>query len=262
MRERAEQLLGYTFRDERVLIEALQHSSSAANRLQSNERLEFLGDAVMGFVICEHIFKAYPELLEGDLTKIKSAVVSRKVCAEISEKLGLASMLNLGKGMTGREGLPASVSAAVFESLIGAIYLDGGIEPAREFLLKHLSPYILDASASTHRQDFKSTLQQLIQRRYSASPVYMTLDEKGPDHAKAFEVCVTLGERRFPSVWANSKKEAEQRAALRALQELGVAQVDEEGRVTLTGLHAGAGRSRRNNNATADGNVPGDEPKQ
>lgn len=251
MRDRAAQLLGYEFRDDKVLGEALRHASSASRRLDSNERLEFLGDAVMGFVVCEYIFKVYPDMLEGDLTKIKSAVVSRKVCAAISEKLGLASMLNLGKGMTGRAGLPSSVIAAVLESLVAAIYLDGGMEPARKFVLEQLKPYIDEAAGSTHRQDFKSTLQQYVQKRYSASPTYVTLDEKGPDHAKAFEVCVSLEERQFPSAWANSKKEAEQRAALLALAELGVAHIDDEGRVTLPGMHL-AGQGKPNDNAPAE----------
>ncbi|MEX0885556.1 MAG: ribonuclease III [Phycisphaeraceae bacterium] len=235
MQEYAADVLGYRFQNPELLEEALTHASSAGHRLQSNERLEFLGDAVLGFVVCEYIFSAFPELLEGELTKIKSAVVSRRICALISQGLELVERLTLGKGMAGRPELPSSIAAAVFESVIGAMYLDGGLDPARRFILEHVRPYIDEAAASAHQQNFKSVLQQYAQRHLPANPAYLLLDEKGPDHAKAFEVCVELQGRRHGSAWANSKKEAEQQAALIALTELGLADVDDEGRVHLRG---------------------------
>lgn len=231
--EEAARLTGYTFRNEALLVEALAHASSVGHRLESNERMEFLGDAVLGFVVCEYLFLNYPELLEGEMTKIKSAVVSRRVCAQISRKLGLASMLNLGKGMSNRPSLPGSVVAAVYESLIAAMYLDGGMDQVRSFILEHITEYIQTAAQSTHQENFKSVLQQYAQRRLSGTPVYVVLDEKGPDHSKVFEVCVEIAGRRFGSTWASSKKEAEQAAALRALEELGVAQVGDNGVVSL-----------------------------
>lgn len=233
MLDKAAQILGYRFRNEKLLAEALRHSSTADRRVESNERMEFLGDAIMGYIVCEYLFLHYPDLLEGDLTKIKSAVVSRRTCALISESKNLVSMLTLGKGMSGRSELPASITSAVLEAIIAAIYLDGGIEPAREFVLGVMIPYIEDNAQSTHQHNFKSVLQQHAQRELAAAPVYALLDEKGPDHSKAFEVAVLIGDRRFPAAWANSKKEAEQRAALLALNELGVAEIDEDGRVTL-----------------------------
>jgi ribonuclease-3 len=169
------------------------------------------------------------------MTKIKSAVVSRKVCAQISLNIGLVQLLNLGKGMSSRPGLPASVTAAVLESIIAAMYLDGGIEPVREFILKHMVPFIDEAADSAHQQNFKSVLQHYAQKHLPAHPSYVMLDEKGPDHSKCFEVCVEIDGRRFSSAWANSKKEAEQKAALLALTELGVAKVDDSGRVTIAG---------------------------
>ncbi len=216
----AYELTGYRFRDEKLLTEAVTHASSAGHRLESNERMEFLGDAILGYVVCEHLFHAHPDLLEGELTKIKSAVVSRKTCTKISHALRLSSLLSLGKGMGNHAELPGSVAAAVFEAIIAAIYLDSDFMTARAFILKHLTPYIEEAANSTHQSNFKSVLQQHAQRHLTGSPMYVVLDEKGPDHSKAFEVCVEIDGRRFPSAWAQSKKEAEQQAALLALHEL------------------------------------------
>ena len=231
--EQAASVLKYTFRDPSLLTSALTHASSAGHRLESNERMEFLGDAILGFVVCEYLYDTYPDLLEGDMTKIKSAVVSRRVCAQISQRINLADMLNLGKGMSGRPSLPNSVAAAVLESVIAAIYLDGGMEPARQFVLEHMKPYIHEAAESTHQSNFKSVLQQYAQRHLPYNPQYVLLDEKGPDHAKCFEVCVEIDGRRFSSAWANSKKEAEQKAALLALSDLNLAEIDDHNRVVL-----------------------------
>lgn len=220
--ERAQEILNYQFKDPGLLEAALTHASVADHRLQSNERLEFLGDAVLGFVVCEELFQRYPEYLEGDLTKVKSAVVSRKTCARISEELDLTSLLFLGKGMHGRGMLPDSLAAAVFESIIAAIYLDSDFETARRFILEHVSVHIDDAVDSKHQRNYKSQLQQHAQKELSATPYYEVLDEKGPDHSKCFEVCVSMNGRRFPSAWGPSKKEAEQKAARLALEELEV----------------------------------------
>lgn len=233
MLDKAIDVLGYRFKDPTLLNEALTHASKAGDRLESNERMEFLGDAILGFVVCEYLHNAYPELLEGDLTKIKSAVVSRRVCAQISVASNMTGMLTLGKGMAGRPELPSSVAAAVLESLIAAIYLDGGMNPARDFILKHMVPFIKEAADSAHQQNFKSVLQQYAQKHLPSNPTYILMDEKGPDHCKCFEVCAEVNGRRYSSMWANSKKEAEQGAALNALLELGLAKTLECGRVVL-----------------------------
>ena len=228
MIEQAAEILGYTFKNEAILKEALTHASCADARVNSNERMEFLGDAILGFVVCEYLYQNFPDLLEGDLTKIKSAVVSRRVCAKISKSIELEKMLNLGKGMSGRPALPNSVAAAVFESIIAGIYLDGGIRSAKAFVNRMLKPYIHEAAESAHQQNFKSVLQQIAQRHLPTNPQYLLVDEKGPDHAKAFEVAVQIDGKAFPSAWANSKKQAEQQAALNALCELGITEACSE----------------------------------
>ncbi len=220
--ERAEEILGYRFRDGSLLIEALTHSSCADDALESNERMEFLGDAVLGFVVCDFLYQRYGELREGDLTKIKSSVVSRRVCAMVSDAMGLTELLKLGKGMEGRNDLPSSVSAAVFESVVAAIYLDGGLDTARAFLMKYVTEPIEQAEASAHQHNFKSALQQYAQRDLNDLPTYILLDEKGPDHSKCFEVCVEINGQRYPSAWGGNKKEAEQSAAMNALLALGL----------------------------------------
>jgi ribonuclease-3 len=224
--ERCEKVFGYSFHNPDILALALTHSSVAACRLDSNERMEFLGDAVLGLVVCQELYERFSDLMEGQMTKIKSSVVSRRTCAEIAEALGLMDLMFLGKGMPGPTRLPQSVSAAVLEAIIGAIYLDGGLEPARKFILEKVGPYIDEAFANEHQRNYKSVLQQHAQRRWGSTPDYQLLDEKGPDHSKCFEVGVSIAGRHFTSAWGMSKKEAEQEAALRALKEMGVVQED------------------------------------
>jgi len=233
MIEQAEEVLAYRFENAELLREALTHASLADSRLESNERMEFLGDAILGYVVCEYLYDQYPDLLEGDLTKIKSTVVSRRTCAKISRQIGLADLLILGKGMIGRPSLPHSVAAAAIESIIAAIYLDGGLEAARAFIIEKFAGVIETASGSSHHQNFKSLLQQHAQQSGGGHPAYLVLDEKGPDHAKCFEVCVELNSKRFDSSWANSKKEAEQQAALIALTAMGVVEHAEDGSIDL-----------------------------
>lgn len=130
--------------------------------------------------------------------------------------------------MEGGEQLPRSLSAAVLEAVIAAVYLDGGLEPARKFILTHFDDELRATTQSDHQFNFKSQLQQYAQRELDATPEYDMLDEKGPDHAKCFEIAVTIGMRQFPSAWGPSKKEAEQKAALIALQTLGIVPADED----------------------------------
>jgi len=231
----AQSILGYQFSNTALLDKALTHASIADSRLASNERLEFLGDAVLGMLVCHHLYENFPDLLEGDLTKIKSAAVSRRMCARIATELRLEGLLLLGKGMKTRATLPSSLAAAVLESVIGAIYLDAGLDAVRHFLMPLLAPLIDDAAASGHQQNFKSVLQQYGQRRLEAAPDYLLLDEKGPDHAKCFEVCVELAGQRYPSCWAASKKQAEQQAAFLALELLGLLVQSDDGQTLYLG---------------------------
>jgi ribonuclease-3 len=221
-RERAESILGYTFQNQSLLKESLTHASVADNRLNSNERMEFLGDAVLDLVVCEELYRRFPQYLEGDLTKIKSAVVSRRTCAEVSVETGLIDLLIIGKGISSREALPSSLAAAVYESIVAAIYLDGGFEVAKQYVLRTMKAKIDDIASNSHQQNYKAVLQQHAQKILGATPQYELLDEKGPDHSKCFEVCVCIDGRRFTSAWGTNKKTAEQKAALLALEELGV----------------------------------------
>ena len=218
--EQCEKVLLYQFRDPTFLREALTHASGANHRLVSNERLEFLGDSILGAIVCEVLFRKYPEYLEGDLTRVKSVVVSRRTCAKISKSLGLDDFLVMGKGMGSQDETPASVLADVFESLIGAIYLDGGMEAAKGFIMRHIEAEIEETVDGQGGINYKSNLQQVAQRKFGETPTYLLIDEKGPDHSKCFKIAAQLGSRQFASAWGRNKKDAEQRAAMNALSQL------------------------------------------
>ncbi len=218
--ERCQEVVGYRFNDLTFLREALTHASGADHRLVSNERLEFLGDAILGAIVCETLFRRFPGFLEGELTRVKSVVVSRTTCAKISRFLGLEEFLVLGKGMGSPDGAPASVLADVFESLLAAIFLDGGMDAARGFVLPLVEPEI-DSTVDGHGGvNHKSNLQQLSQRKFGETPIYALLDEKGPDHSKCFKIEAQIGRRRFAAAWGKNKKDAEQRAAMNALAQI------------------------------------------
>jgi ribonuclease-3 len=234
-RQHVESRVGHRFADVALLERALTHASIASQPTESNERLEFLGDAVLGLVACELIYRLHPDLLEGEMTKIKSTIVSRQTCAAIARDLGLDRVLLLGRGMQWHQVLPQSLAAAVLEAIIAAIYLDAGLERARAFLEPLLRPLVARAYACGHQENFKSVLQQYAQQHLEDPPVYVVLDEKGPDHAKCFEVAVEIGSRRFASSWGQSKKQAEQQAALNALRALGLAAPGEDGHVRVVG---------------------------
>jgi len=218
---RCEEAIGYQFRDRSLLVAALTHASGAEHRVVSNERLEFLGDSVLGLVVCNQLYHRFPEYLEGDLTQIKSIVVSRVSCASLSESLGLERCLIVGKGMVGNgQGVPMSLLADVFEALVAAVYLDGGFEVAERFVRKHVGPKIELAASGQMEGNFKSQLQQLAQREFGITPVYQLLSEKGPDHSKCFLVTAQIGKQRYEPAWGSNKKEAEQRAACNALAQI------------------------------------------
>ena len=220
--QKCQELIDYRFNDLALLELALTHASVAPTRHKSNERMEFLGDAVLGMVVCNYLYEGHADLLEGEMTKIKSLVVSRRVCAFIADELGLSELLHLGKGMNTGEPLPRSVAAAVFEAIIGAIHVDGGLEPSQRFVLEHVRPRIDEALDDEHKRNYKSMLQQRAQRVHNTTPEYQLLDEKGPDHNKCFEIAVVLGSKHFQSAWGTTKKEAEQLAARVALEDLGL----------------------------------------
>lgn len=217
-----ESLIGYRFSDRSILAKALAHASSTEDRIASNERLEFLGDAILDLVICQSLFERFPNYLEGDLTKIKSMLVSRRTCAKLANQLKLHEFLQVAKGMSQSRALKGSLSAAAIESVIAAVYIDGGLESARDFILRIFEPLITIADADEHQENYKSVLQQYAQQHFEVTPIYELLDEKGPAHNKCFETSAIITSRRFKSAWGTNKKEAEQKAAYNALIELGV----------------------------------------
>lgn len=219
---RLEKVLQYEFSDVSLLEKAMTHASEAESRLDSNERMEFLGDAILAAVICEGLFERFDDYLEGDLTKIKSKLVSRKTCAEIAAELGLNEALKVGPGMAKSKSLNGSLAAGAIEAVIAAIYLDGGFGKAREFVLRIFGPLLESADAREHQENFKSVLQQHVQQHLDTVVAYELLDEKGPDHNKCFECAVVINEHRYPSAWGTNKKEAQQQAAYNALIELEV----------------------------------------
>jgi ribonuclease-3 len=213
-----QEALGYQFARPELLALSLTHASRKTRDIPSNERLEFLGDAVLGMVISEYLFGAHPGLAEGEMTQIKSVVVSRPTIAAESDRLGLWRFLSVGKGMAALEEVPVSLLANVFEAVIGAIYLDGGIEVARDFILHNLRNQIELVENDQHRKNYKSMLQEFAQREFGALPTYEVLEEEGPDHMKSFLVVTVVGSKKYESAWGRSKKEAEQNAAKATLR--------------------------------------------
>ncbi len=220
--EQCQRAIGYCFRDVELLCSALVHASGTEDRLRSNERLEFLGDAVLGTIVCDMLYHLYPHFQEGELTRIKSMLVSRQTCKEMSRKLGLDRFLVVGKGLSTQQAIPSSVLADVFESLVAAIYLDGGFEAAKEFVEWVLATEVERAEQDQHGGNYKSLLQHYAQRELGVTPSYRVLEERGPDHQKSFQVAAQVGRRSFLPAWGRNKKEAEQLAALNALRALNV----------------------------------------
>lgn len=217
--EQCADILQYEFQDTDLLQQCCTHASLAATRLESNERLEFLGDAILGAVVSEELFRRHPELPEGDLTRMKSVIVSRETCARTTRRIGLDDVVRLGKGVRMQQQVPSSILAAIYESVVGGVFLDGGFGAAHDVILRTMQPEFA-AVLRDESQNFKSALQQLAQKDFAETPSYRLMDEQGPDHSKCFKVAAFLGERQFTAAWGNSKKQAEQRAAENALSEL------------------------------------------
>lgn len=217
-----ERRIGYEFKDKSLLKRALTHSSYANEKGTGldNERLEFLGDSVLGFITAEYLFDHYKDKAEGDLTKKRAYAVCEKTLFGYAEKIGLGDMILLGKGeeRTGGRQRPSVVSDA-FEAVIAAIYLDGGIENAKKFVL----PFIEIASETNPVfKDYKSTLQEVLQQNPTEKFEYIVVDEHGPDHNKEFVVEVHLNSNVIGRGVGGSKKKAEQQAARSALELMGL----------------------------------------
>lgn len=219
-----EKKIGYTFKNKELLFEALSHSSFAnENKRQrhSNERLEFLGDSVLSIIVSRYLFDHFKHLPEGELTKIRASLVCEKALFEFSKKIDLGSFIMLGRGEEnsgGRE-RPSIVSDA-FEAVIAAVYLDGGMEAAKPYVLSFM-PEDIDSKKGSTLNDYKTILQEIIQKNPEEKVEYVLKEQSGPDHDKAFVVQVFLNSNVIGEGRGHSKKQAEQMAAKEALELMG-----------------------------------------
>ena len=221
-----EKKLNYTFRNQQLLREALNHSSYAnehrALGLGSNERLEFLGDSVLGFVTAEYLFARHPDLPEGDLTRIRAALVCEQSLHEVARKLDLGSYLKLGKGEESGGGRRRpSILADATEAVFAAVYLDGGIGAASALIHRVLLDAEREEAVEERRRDYKTALQELVQRTPGRTITYRLAREIGPDHCRVFIMEVAVDGQSIGQGEGHSKKEAEQMAAKAALEQLG-----------------------------------------
>lgn len=223
-----ENRLGYRFRDPGLLVLALTHRSFVHDEGDGSERgdyerLEFLGDAVLGFVVAERLWRQDPGASEGVLTRRKQVVVRSSTLSRVSRELGLGDALRLGRGEEltgGRE--KRSLLADVFEAVLGAVFVDGGIRAARAFVRRHLGPGLDEAGGADQvSEDYKTRLQERIQSRLHVTPEYRIVSRSGPDHARSFRVEVFLGNQTLGWGEGTSRKRAEQRAARMALERIG-----------------------------------------
>lgn len=220
-----EKRLGIAFRNTELLRQAFTHSSYVnEHRLtasRDNERLEFLGDAVLELTVSEFLYGKYPERTEGELTKQRASIVCEPSLVQFAEALNFGQYVRLGKGeeLTGGRSRPALL-ADVFESFIGALYLDLGLEAVQQFLKQHMFPHIV-SEGRNQTSDYKTQLQELVQQQGASNLEYRIVDERGPAHEKEFLAQVWTGEQLLGEGVGRSKKEAEQQAAAKALSHLG-----------------------------------------
>lgn len=212
-----EEVLGYTFFEKKLIKTALTHSSSTSDKHLDNERLEFFGDAVLDLVIREFLYHNYPNHQEGDLTEAKSAVVCRASLAKASKKMGLKDCLFLGRGIGKKRGVPDSLLADAYEAVVAAIYLDGGYQPVKNFILMTLKSEIPFAIEQANSTNYKSNLQKLLQQQKRPLPQYRVLGSTGPEHSRVFEIAVFIEGEEAGRGSGSSKKAAEQEAARAAL---------------------------------------------
>ncbi len=221
--------IGYVFRHPHLLDEALTHKSHVNEvkdkRDRHNERLEFLGDAVLALVMSQHLIVTFPDCAEGELSKIKARLVSEASLAKAARRLGLGSLLRLGKGEELTQGRQKnSLLANALEALIAAVYLDGGLDAAQGFILRAYAQDLVELAGlpspdvAGDSQDYKTRFQEWCQKRFEALPHYLTVRESGPDHQKTFEVQLKLHDEVLGTGSGRTKKEAEQMAAKQALQ--------------------------------------------
>ena len=224
--EQLQQRLGYRFGDRGVLLQSLTHTSFGHEYLQDkpfslrdNERLEFLGDAILDVIVSDILIEAFPSASEGQLSKMRAAVVNEKTLADVAKNISLQEMLRLGKGELQTNGhLKPSILSSAFEALIAAIYLDGGFNAVYPVVRFLFAPLFKGERELTSFYDHKTQLQEMVQARWKVTPTYHLRQTSGPDHAKTFEVEVRMQGKVLAAAIGNSKKEAEQNAARTAIE--------------------------------------------
>lgn len=219
-----QEVIGFPFEDDSLLREALVHRSylneNPSFPSRDNQRLEFLGDALLDFVAGDYLYRRYPEMREGQLTSLRAALVKEETLARFAQALDLGCYLYLGRGEEengGRE--RPSLLADAFEALVGALYLDGGLKAAQRFILRFLEPET-ERVLEGELRDYKSLFQEEAQRGFQATPLYRTIDERGPDHNKVFTVEVLIEEKVYGQGEGTTKQAAEQEAARQALEKI------------------------------------------
>jgi len=217
--------LGVRFRRIQRLDQALSHSSFvnelSDEKLPHNEKLEFLGDAVLELVVSHELFGGFPQYCEGELTKLRAAVVRKTTLAKVAKRIGIGEYIRLGKGEELGGGRKRnSLLADALEAIIGAIYLDGGLEVARRFVLRHFGEDITRLDQDHLKMDYKSILQEITQSRFQMLPKYTVLNESGPPHDRVYEISLSIGGEPYGIGKGRNKKEAQQKAALIALRKL------------------------------------------
>jgi len=222
--DQVQEILGYRFHDLSLLTLALTHRSyagSVTNSDDSNERLEFLGDSVLGLIIAHQLFRDHPDWREGELTKVKALLVNETTLSEIGKEIGLNHhiFLSADENKSGGSERASIVSDAV-ESLIAAIYMDGGLDEAKKFVLEQIYSRKADVRADSSQRNYKGELLELVQGRGENMPRYDVVSQTGPDHERTFNVVVSISGRALGSGIGSSKKEAEQKAAAEALERL------------------------------------------
>ena len=220
--EKLQENIGYKFKDQELLKKALTHTSYAyEHNVESNEKLEFLGDSILEFISSIYLYKNYPKLKEGEMTKVRATVVCEKSLYKVAKKHNFSDFLYLGKSerLSGGENRPAILADSV-EAIIAAIYLDGGLEEARRFIEENLKEEIEIASKHVGQKDYKTVLQEKLQEHGEVKIVYTIINEKGPDHDKIFEAKVECNGKQLAVGTGKSKKQAEMQAAKKALESL------------------------------------------
>ena len=217
--KKLEERLGYTFHDKPLILEALTHKSCKES--YNNERLEFLGDAVLDLIVAEYLYKKFPDVNEGDLSKLRASLVNEKGFHLLASLIELGEYIFISTAEENNKGRgKASICSNAFEALIGAIYLEGGLDKARDVSLKLLEEAYPKIDLQSVFKDYKTTLQEITQATDGVTPEYIVLSATGPDHLKEFEVMIKVDGRELSTAKGGSKKEAHQKAAELALEML------------------------------------------